>query len=150
MQWFTGTEIRLLQSVLQAHAAKSKQDMTAFEKYDEPQLKVIVKANKQALGKTFKRQAQAVQDALEQMQVHCAATSGMSLLLMLASVYIHGFCTAYSAWHVLHSNLRPEVQASLAYALCDMGCLTLFSVCASYDMLHSFLHPDRPSAELAQ
>lgn len=47
--------------------------MTAFEKYDEPQLKVIVKANKQALGKTFKRQAQSIQDALEQMQV-CNAT----------------------------------------------------------------------------
>ena len=73
--------------------------MTAFEKYDEPQLKVIVKANKQALGKTFKRQAQAVQDALEQMQVHRAATSCMSLLLMLASCYVHGFCTVCSAWH---------------------------------------------------
>ncbi len=47
--------------------------MTAFEKYDEPQLKVIVKANKQALGKTFKRQAQSIQDALEQMQVCSAA-----------------------------------------------------------------------------
>lgn len=56
-------------ALLQAHAAKSKQDMTAFEKYDQPRLKVVVTPNKQALGKTFKRQAKAVQDALEQMQV---------------------------------------------------------------------------------
>ena len=55
-------------AALQAHAAKSKQDMTAYEKYDEPQLKVVVTPNKQVLGKTFKRQAKPVQDALEQMQ----------------------------------------------------------------------------------
>ena len=54
---------------MQAHAAKSKQDMTAYEKYDQPQLKVVVTPNKQVLGKTFKRQAKPVQDALEQMQV---------------------------------------------------------------------------------
>lgn len=56
-------------NTLQAHAAKSKQDMTAYEKYDQPQLKVVVTPNKQVLGKTFKRQAKSVQDALEQMQV---------------------------------------------------------------------------------
>ena len=77
-------------ALLQAHAAKSKQDMTAFEKYDQPRLKVVVTPNKQALGKTFKRQAKAVQDALEQMQVsylllhhslryHSAATSTQGL-----------------------------------------------------------------------
>lgn len=70
--------MKLLGWVLQAHAAKSKQDMTAFEKYDEPQLKVIVKANKQALGKTFKRQAQSIQDALEQMQVCSAAMTSFT------------------------------------------------------------------------
>ena len=43
--------------------------MTAYEKYDQPQLKVVVTPNKQVLGKTFKRQAKSVQDALEQMQV---------------------------------------------------------------------------------
>jgi len=59
----------LLWCALQAHAAKSKQEMTAFEKYDQPQLKVVVTPNKQALGKAFKRQAKAVQDVLEQMQV---------------------------------------------------------------------------------
>ncbi|KAA6420418.1 MAG: glycyl-tRNA synthetase [Trebouxia sp. A1-2] len=65
---------------LKAHAAKSKQDMTAFEKYDEPQLKVTVKANKQALGKTFKRQAQSIQDALEQMQGdECAEQDALRL-----------------------------------------------------------------------
>lgn len=54
---------------VQAHAAKSKQDMTAYEKYDQPRMKVVVTPNKQVLGKTFKRQAKAVQEALEQMQV---------------------------------------------------------------------------------
>ena len=43
--------------------------MTAYEKYDQPRMKVVVTPNKQVLGKTFKRQAKAVQDALEQMQV---------------------------------------------------------------------------------
>jgi glycyl-tRNA synthetase (class II) len=74
--------------VLQAHAAKSKQDMSAFEKYDEPQLKVIVKANKQALGKTFKRQAQSVQDALEQMQVCSAAMTSCHCFHMLVLLNI--------------------------------------------------------------
>ena len=69
---------------LQAHAAKSKQDMTAYEKYDEPRLKVVVTPNKQVLGKTFKRQAKPVQEALEQMQaspshVPCPDTCSVSL-----------------------------------------------------------------------
>lgn len=55
--------------LVQAHAAKSKQDMTAYEKYDQPRMKVVVTPNKQVLGKTFKRQAKAVQDTLERMQV---------------------------------------------------------------------------------
>ena len=58
---------------MQAHAAKSKQDMTAYEKYDQPRMKVVVMPNKQVLGKTFKRQAKAVQEALEQMQVGCCS-----------------------------------------------------------------------------
>ena len=57
---------------MQAHAAKSKQDMTAYEKYDQPKMKVVVTPNKQVLGKTFKRQAKAVQEALDQMQVPAA------------------------------------------------------------------------------
>lgn len=59
---------------MQAHAAKSKQDMTAYEKYDQPKMKVVVTPNKQVLGKTFKRQAKAVQEVLEQMQVAAAHT----------------------------------------------------------------------------
>ena len=43
--------------------------MTAYEKYEQPQMKVVVTPNKQVLGKTFKRQAKAVQETLEQMQV---------------------------------------------------------------------------------
>lgn len=48
--------------------------MTAYEKYDQPRMKVVVTPNKQVLGKTFKRQAKAVQEALEQMQVPAAHT----------------------------------------------------------------------------
>lgn len=62
---------------MQAHAAKSKQDMTAYEKYDQPRMKVVVTPNKQVLGKTFKRQAKAVQEALEQMQVAAAHTPSL-------------------------------------------------------------------------
>lgn len=65
---------------LKAHAAKSKQDMTAYEKYDQPRMKVVVTPNKQVLGKTFKRQAKAVQDALEQMQGdECAEQDALRL-----------------------------------------------------------------------
>ena len=62
--------------IAQAHAAKSKQDMTAYEKYEQPRMKVVVMPNKQVLGKTFKRQAKAVQEALEQMQVGLCMPSG--------------------------------------------------------------------------
>lgn len=72
--------------------------MTAFEKYDEPQLKVIVKANKQALGKTFKRQAQSIQDALEQMQV-CTAT-----MTSRAGPFKHNTLAPF-IWHVLLCHL---------------------------------------------
>ena len=48
--------------------------MTAYEKYDQPKMKVVVTPNKQVLGKTFKRQAKAVQEVLEQMQVAAAHT----------------------------------------------------------------------------
>ena len=82
---------------MQAHAAKSKQDMTAFEKYDQPRLKVVVTPNKQALGKTFKRQAKAVQEALELMQVCVPAhASGTAL----PSAYIN-------VWHMDWVMARP-------------------------------------------
>lgn len=59
--------------------------MTAFEKYDQPRLKVVVTPNKQALGKTFKRQAKAVQDALEQMQVSCPSPRAADLVMLQIS-----------------------------------------------------------------
>lgn len=54
---------------LDAHSKMSKQDLSSFEKYDEPRLVeiVAVKPNKQAIGKEFKKDAKAVQAALESL-----------------------------------------------------------------------------------
>ena len=53
--------------------------MTAYEKYEQPKVKVVVMPNKQVLGKTFKRQAKAVQEVLEQMQVPAAHIPALPL-----------------------------------------------------------------------
>jgi len=51
---------------LTAHAAKSKVDLTAFEKFSEPRevTELHVEPNKQLLGKELKKEAKAVTDAL--------------------------------------------------------------------------------------
>ena len=53
----------------QAHAAKSKKDMSAREIYPEPRLEevTVVAPNKQLLGRTFMRNAKPVQEALERL-----------------------------------------------------------------------------------
>ena len=53
----------------QAHAAKSKKDMSAREAYPEPRMEsvVVVAPNKQLLGRTFMRNAKPVQEYLERM-----------------------------------------------------------------------------------
>ena len=47
----------LVELLLQAHAAKSKQDLTARETYDKPRMEdvVVVTPNKALIGKTFAR-----------------------------------------------------------------------------------------------
>ena len=47
----------------QAHSAKSGEDLTAFEKFPEARTVdvTVVAPNKQLIGKTFKRDARAVQ-----------------------------------------------------------------------------------------
>ncbi|KAK9823739.1 hypothetical protein WJX72_005053 [[Myrmecia] bisecta] len=54
---------------LRAHATKSKQDLAAREKFAEPRMMdvVVTTVNKQVIGKTFKRDAKAIQEALEQL-----------------------------------------------------------------------------------
>jgi len=51
---------------LTAHAAKSKVDLSAYEKYAEPRevTELLVEPNKQLLGKEFKKEAKAVTEAL--------------------------------------------------------------------------------------
>ena len=51
---------------LTAHSAKSKVDLTAFEKFDAPRQveELSVEPNKQLIGKEFKKAAKAVTDAL--------------------------------------------------------------------------------------
>ena len=51
---------------LNAHAAKSKVDLSAFEKFNEPRevTELHVEPNKQLLGKELKKEAKAVTDAL--------------------------------------------------------------------------------------
>lgn len=55
---------------LNAHASKSKVDLTAFEKYPEPRQEEVVEVtvNKQLVGKEFKKLAKAVQEALEALK----------------------------------------------------------------------------------
>lgn len=55
---------------LNAHASKSKVDLTAFEKYAEPRQEEVVEVtvNKALVGKEFKKTAKAVQEALEALQ----------------------------------------------------------------------------------
>ena len=50
-------------SLAQAHSAKSGQDLTAYEKFPEMRTveATVVAPNKQLIGKTFKRDARAVQ-----------------------------------------------------------------------------------------
>lgn len=49
--------------LVQAHSAKSGQDLTAYEKFPEMRRVevTVVAPNKQLIGKTFKRDARAVQ-----------------------------------------------------------------------------------------
>ena len=49
--------------ILQAHSAKSKQDLTAYERFDPPKLVEVTTAipNKPVVGKAFKKDAKAVQ-----------------------------------------------------------------------------------------
>ena len=51
---------------LTAHAAKSKVDLSAYEKYAQPRevTELLVEPNKQLLGKELKKEAKAVTDAL--------------------------------------------------------------------------------------
>ncbi|KAK9827950.1 hypothetical protein WJX81_000021 [Elliptochloris bilobata] len=60
---------------LRAHSAKSGQDLTAYEKFPEMRTVdvMVVTPNKQLVGKTFKRDARAVQDALEALGEEDAA-----------------------------------------------------------------------------
>ena len=60
-------EIVLHVVALQAHAAKSQKDMSAKELFDTPQQVefVVIKPNKQALGKAYKQKAKEIQAALE-------------------------------------------------------------------------------------
>lgn len=52
---------------LKAHAAKSKVDLTAYEKFDVPRpvSQLVVEQNKQLMGKELKKDAKAVADALD-------------------------------------------------------------------------------------
>ena len=55
---------------LQAHAAKSKQDMSAYEPFPEgPRMAdvLVVAADKREIGKTYKRDAKAITEALESL-----------------------------------------------------------------------------------
>ena len=49
--------------IWQAHSAKSKQDLTAYERFDPPKLVEVTSAipNKPVVGKAFKKDAKAVQ-----------------------------------------------------------------------------------------
>ena len=53
----------------QAHAAKSKKDLSAREVYPEPRMEtvVVIAPNKQLLGRTFMRNAKPLQEYLERM-----------------------------------------------------------------------------------
>lgn len=76
---------------LQAHAAKSKKDMSAREAYPEPRLEsvVVVAPNKQLLGRTFARNAKPVQEYLERMDDAEALCLKESLD---AGKYVHACC----------------------------------------------------------
>jgi len=54
---------------LNAHAAKSKVDLSAYEKFAEPRevTELVVDSNKQLMGKELKKEAKAVTDALAAM-----------------------------------------------------------------------------------
>ena len=51
----------------QAHATASKRDLNAYEQYAEPRMVDVatVKLNRAVIGKAFKQEAKAVQEALE-------------------------------------------------------------------------------------
>lgn len=54
---------------LSAHAAASKESLTAYERYDNPRrvLKTIVKPVAKAIGRTYRADAKTVQETLEQL-----------------------------------------------------------------------------------
>lgn len=51
----------------QAHAAKAKVEMVAYEKYDEPRMEEVlsVAPNRKELGKTFKKDQKAIVEHFE-------------------------------------------------------------------------------------
>lgn len=67
-----GSALRINMVVLQAHATKSKQDLTAREYFSEPVPveEIVIKQNKSAIGKTFKAKAKDVQLALDALMHH--------------------------------------------------------------------------------
>ena len=110
--------------------------MTAFEKYDQPRLKVVVTPNKQALGKTFKRQAKAVQDALEQLQVSlcgCETLSYLTMLLRIAHFVGCGCgslrinrCQTYDCCHMSASYTSVTAPIPATAAMAATSCNNIF------------------------
>lgn len=88
---------------VQAHSAKSKQDMTAREYFSSPQPveELVIKPNKSVIGKAFKAKAKEVQAALENL----SSCEEDALRLKVSAICK---CTAVT----LNQTLPAEVIAS--------------------------------------
>jgi glycyl-tRNA synthetase len=80
---------------LQAHTAASKQPLQAYERFPEPRMAevLVVKPNKQAIGKTFKKEAKPLQEALEELTQEDAAC--IKSTYAAPSCENHAFCDSH-------------------------------------------------------